>query len=658
MVQIPAYRKLGIQGFSVPGTSFAGLKEQANMFNSLNQKIGSLVNYANDQVSAEMQLEGQEYAVGNPITLQQYYDANPIEIAKQIEAKGGDDRTVKGRAIKATLLEVLSTNVIIEANSHIGEIYDNAVVNKLSLEELENKLNGAIDGYYQSIVGVSPEAGLKIKAQLGIKANTYHRNYATKLLNDGLVQTQSLIVQNSHAEINDIPEIIRAGELEVKGVKFDIDTQLDATKLTITNNMIANNFSESQVQTFQNTWDTAVIEGKKNFLQEIQRDLYPDENGMDFIYLMQNGFNDPDNAYQWEGINELEDGSAKEKLIQAEGIFNSLEDKEAIYTNAMNQVNQHQTRMGILNSQIDKAEADLLNKKTLEFSIAMINGDLESARTAVEFLATNPVYADQVDTLLKTLQSSDSIGFNTPNLEDKVRNQILTGSVNVYDIYQLIESDDNGFFGSGTLRLETINTLIKEAKSANTDNIRKAMMVVKATVKNMPKDPQDRNSWGPEEKIAMQLYERINQALVLEQMKYEDILLEDGEAENPFNPKEFVLDMIERERDIMSVEGMNSTISAITSSMGGFPTFANKEFDVTIGDTLYNLQPITKNIQPGQIDQWIEVLEHDLTQTKDNTRVLITEANGYLRWTSQKSKIMNTLNNLKTLKGILAQLDR
>ena len=184
------------------------------------------------------------------------------------------------------------------------------------------------------------------------------------------------------------------------------------------------------------------------------------------------------------------------------------------------------------------------------------------------------------------------------------------------------------------------------------------MMVVKATVKNMPKDPSDRDSWGPEEKIAMQLYVRINEAWVLEQMKYEDILLEDGEAENPFNPKEFVLDMIERERDIMSVEGMNSTISAITSSMGGFPTFANKEFDVTIGDTLYNLQPITKNIQPGQIDQWIEVLEHDLTQTKDNTRVLITEANGYLRWTSQKSKIMNTLNNLKTLKGILAQLDR
>ena len=44
MAQIPAYRKLGIQGFSVPGTSFASLKEQANMFNSLNQKIGSLVN--------------------------------------------------------------------------------------------------------------------------------------------------------------------------------------------------------------------------------------------------------------------------------------------------------------------------------------------------------------------------------------------------------------------------------------------------------------------------------------------------------------------------------------------------------------------------------------------------------------------------------------
>ena len=35
MAQIPSYRKIGIQGFSVPGTSFAGLKEQSSMFNDL-----------------------------------------------------------------------------------------------------------------------------------------------------------------------------------------------------------------------------------------------------------------------------------------------------------------------------------------------------------------------------------------------------------------------------------------------------------------------------------------------------------------------------------------------------------------------------------------------------------------------------------------------
>ena len=658
MVQIPAYRKLGIQGFSVPGTSFAGLKEQANMFNSLNQKIGSVVSYANDQVSAQMQLEGQEYAVGNPITLQQYYDANPIEIANQIKAKGGNDSTVKGKAIKATLIEILSTNVIIEANSHISEIYDNAVVNQLSLEELENKLNGAINGYYQSIVGVSPEAGLKIKSQLGIKANTYHRNYATKLLNDGLVQVQAGIVEDNHKQINDIPEIIRAGELDVKldngtTAKFSIDMQLNAYRDNLSAKMKANNFSESQVDDFVKTWNTAVIEGKKNFLQEIQRDLYPDENGMDFIYLMQNGFNDPDNVYQWEGINELEDGPAKQKLIQAEGIFNSLEDKEAIYTNAMNQINQHQTRMNIINNQIIKAEGDLLNKKTLQFSLAMVNGDLESARTVVEFLATNPNYEEQVTTMLKVLQSSDSIGFNTPNLEDKVRTQILTGSVNVYDIYQLIENDDNGFFGSGTLRLETINTLIKEAKAQNSANVTKAMKIVKGKIKNMPQDIANSDTWSQENKIAMQLYERVNIALLEEQMKYEDTTQTLEEMDNPFNATEFVNNIITNELGALAETGINNTVTSITTS---FPVFANKEFDLTIGDTVYNLQPITKDIQPAQIDQWITVLQHDLDQKKDNTRVLITEDNGYTQWNKQKQKVRITISNLKTLKAQLAQL--
>jgi hypothetical protein len=658
MAQIPAYRKLGIQGFSVPGTSFAGLKEQANMFNSLNQKISSVVSYANDQVSAQMQLEGQEYAVGNPITLQQYYDANPIEIANQIKAKGGNDSTVKGKAIKATLIEVLSTNVIIEANSHISEIYDNAVVNQLSLEELENKLNGAINGYYQSIVGVSPEAGLKIKSQLGIKANTYHRNYATKLLNDGLVQVQAGIVEDNHKQINDIPEIIRAGELDVKldngtTAKFSIDMQLNAYRDNLSAKMKANNFSESQVDDFVNTWNTAVIEGKKNFLQEIQRDLYPDENGMDFIYLMQNGFNDPDEVYQWEGINELEDSPAKQKLIQAEGIFNSLEDKEAIYTNAMNQINQHQTRMNIINNQIIKAEGDLLNKKTLQFSLAMVNGDLESARTVVEFLATNPNYEEQVTTMLKVLQSSDSIGFNTPNLEDKVRTQILTGSVNVYDIYQLIENNDNGFFGSGTLRLETINTLIKEAKAQNSANVTKAMKIVKGKIKNMPQDIANSDTWSQENKIAMQLYERVNIALLEEQMKYEDTTQTLEEMDNPFNATEFVNNIITNELNALAETGISNTVTSITTS---FPVFANKEFDLTIGDTVYNLQPITKDIQPAQIDQWITVLQHDLDQKKDNTRVLITEDNGYTQWNKQKQKVRITISNLKTLKAQLAQL--
>ena len=107
---------------------------------------------------------------------------------------------------------------------------------------------------------------------------------------------------------------------------------------------------------------------------------------MDFLYLVQEEF---------LGINDMEDGPAKQQLLQAKNIFDSLEDKDSIYTNIMNQINNHQTRVGIIEGEIDKAEADILNKKTLEFSLAMVNGDMNKAQEVLEFLSTNPVYAIQ-----------------------------------------------------------------------------------------------------------------------------------------------------------------------------------------------------------------------------------------------------------------------
>tara|TARA_R100000655_G_scaffold18204_1_gene38235 strand:- start:7685 stop:9628 length:1944 start_codon:yes stop_codon:yes gene_type:complete len=647
MAQIPAYRKLGIQGFSVPSTSFAGLKEQAGMFNDLNQKIGAVVSYANDQISAEQKIKGQEYAVGNPITLDQYFNANPSEIAKQIEARGGDDRTVKGQAIKATLIELLSTDLLLEANSHLGKIYDDAVLNNVTLEEFENKLNSAIDGYYQSIITVSPEAGLKVKADLGIKGNTYYRNYSNKLLDEALVAKQAGILSGSYEEIKYIPEIIRAGDLEVQlddgsTATFNIDTQLDSYKLKIVNNMIANQFNETQVKAFQSSWDTAVIKGKQNFLEDIQRDFYPDEKGMDFLYLVQEEF---------LGINDMEDGPAKQQLLQAKYIFDSLEDKETIYKNIMNQINAHQTRVGIIEGEIDKAEADILNKKTLEFSIAVVNGDMNKAEEVIEFLAKNPVYADTVDTLLKAIQSVDAVGFDTPNLESKIRQKITVGSVNVFDIYAY--TDENN--PEGTLKLSTANKLVEEAKASNTKNIKKAMLIVKATIKNMPQDVQDSKNWSTENRIAMQLYERIHQSLLLEQMQYEDNILEDGEAENPFRPKEFVLSMIEEEKKILKDTGIKETITSITNQFNG--TIGQEDMMVNLGGPNITLVPITKDITSKQIDQWIEVIDFDLSATKDKYRVLFTEDNGYKNWSKVKNIIGFMKSNLETLKAQLAQLE-
>ena len=271
MAQIPAYRKLGIQGFSVPGTSFAGLKEQANMFNSLNQKIGSLVSYANEQSSKQIMRDAEKFAVENPISVDHFYKANPAEKAKLLKERGANDETVKGQTIKATLMNLLSTDIVIKAKTQLNQIYDESVENffdptvaiKPDADSVIKKLNATIQGYTDSLINIDPATAIKLKAELGIAGNTHLRNFSNKVLTETISQNEASVETYAYEEINTLKNIISAGPTN----DFSIDQQLGTLKINL-QQMLIDNGKGAIVDTWSKAFDKEVINAKKNYLFE------------------------------------------------------------------------------------------------------------------------------------------------------------------------------------------------------------------------------------------------------------------------------------------------------------------------------------------------------------------------------------------------------
>lgn len=271
MAQIPAYRKLGIQGFSVPGTSFAGLKEQANMFNSLNQKISSVVSYANEQSSKQIMRDAEKFAVENPISVDHFYEANPAEKAKLLKERGANDETVKGQTIKATLMNLLSTDIVIKAKTQLNQIYDESVENffdptvaiKPDADSVIKKLNATIQGYTDSLINIDPATAIKLKAELGIAGNTHLRNFSNKVLTETISQNEASVETYAYEEINTLKNIISAGPTD----KFTIDQQLGTLKINL-QQMLIDNGKGAIVDTWSKAFDKEVINAKKNYLFE------------------------------------------------------------------------------------------------------------------------------------------------------------------------------------------------------------------------------------------------------------------------------------------------------------------------------------------------------------------------------------------------------
>ena len=107
-----------VRGVNIPNIGFENFRVSSSGFDNLSRRLDIIKNFAVDQGERIAIEEGKEYAAENPISIQQYLDANPKEREKLVK---GDKITSYGRSIRAAQISMLSTNIAIDADKKMQD---------------------------------------------------------------------------------------------------------------------------------------------------------------------------------------------------------------------------------------------------------------------------------------------------------------------------------------------------------------------------------------------------------------------------------------------------------------------------------------------------------------------------------------------------------
>src|SRR5210317_2200621 len=163
-----------VRPMGIPSVSFAQFQELATGASSMQRKLDTVVNFALKQEEAYQIKRGEEDAISNPITANQYLDASPAEREALL---GGERYTSYGKSVQATQLTLLSSEMAIKAQKDFNTLKVQAYTEEMNLDDYEANLNAIVNGYTDAIAPVNPQAAISIQSDLTTKANSFYSSY-------------------------------------------------------------------------------------------------------------------------------------------------------------------------------------------------------------------------------------------------------------------------------------------------------------------------------------------------------------------------------------------------------------------------------------------------------------------------------------------------
>jgi len=452
MAELPRYRPLGVSIGSMPSVNFVQTgAAEAQVYDNISKGLNAISDFVYKRAVAEAEIAAVEYGAGLAPSVKQLEDASRSGVT--LDPDLPDGFTIFDQKARKTAIDVMQTNMEIAARNEISALSIEAKNTDMSADEFQLKLDGIIDGYSSALGQVNPVAAVNLQAAITPVANSKLTTHANDMAAKAEAQEKVAVSYTVDGIINNIPDIIAAGNKISQRRDQDptittVDDILEAER-----NRIAVLAYGIESQEFLNAklteFDKNVLEAKSDYINDWVRG-----SGEDDVTALDRLGQVLDNKIIDENIRGLISGL-------------SIEEKNKIIADGFNVLAEEEKIAEVQDKREEENRKEIINDIKVEIAEAIIAGDQEARMTAINKLklVDDEEYASQLEAI--------GVGgaYDDPDTIDAL-NSLTASSL-------LTEDHIKDALRDGVLTTETSKTYYSSLKSQRDAKNNKAMSIIR-----------------------------------------------------------------------------------------------------------------------------------------------------------------------------------
>lgn len=197
MADLPSYQPTGRVFSDLPQLDFANVRESFKQSQALSNQLDRLSAYAFTEMGKTTAKQAEQFALDNPITIDQLKNAqsNGINADDLIKASGGGQ--IWEETLRKFQGEQLRSQLEVHGQAALTDIL--AQVERKELtdpNEIKQKFESAVTGFEKPLANISPESAVRFKQSMGATAGAFYKEATKKLTADYLIDQQILTEEN------------------------------------------------------------------------------------------------------------------------------------------------------------------------------------------------------------------------------------------------------------------------------------------------------------------------------------------------------------------------------------------------------------------------------------------------------------------------------
>jgi len=424
---------------------------EAQVYDNISKGLNAISDFVYKRAVAEAEIAAVEYGAGLAPSVKQLEDASRSGVT--LDPDLPDGFTIFDQKARKTAIDVMQTNMEIAARNEISALSIEAKNTDMSADEFQLKLDGIIDGYSSALGQVNPVAAVNLQAAITPVANSKLTTHANDMAAKAEAQEKVAVSYTVDGIINNIPDIIAAGNKISQRRDQDptittVDDILEAER-----NRIAVLAYGIESQEFLNAklteFDKNVLEAKSDYINDWVRG-----SGEDDVTALDRLGQVLDNKIIDENIRGLISGL-------------SIEEKNKIIADGFNVLAEEEKIAEVQDKREEENRKEIINDIKVEIAEAIIAGDQEARMTAINKLklVDDEEYASQLGAI--------GVGgaYDDPDTIDAL-NSLTASSL-------LTEDHIKDALSDGVLTTETSKTYYSSLKSQRDAKNNKAMSIIR-----------------------------------------------------------------------------------------------------------------------------------------------------------------------------------